>query len=152
MSSAKSRLSEALREWIEVFINRSMRDTMHFRKECGLSMPQIGTLMKLHFRGACGVSEVGSYLGVTDAAASQMVERLVQLKFLERTEDPDDRRVKQLTLTAKGRSLIEKSLEARRRWLEVLVSTLSADEQAEITNALARLTQAARELEAAQPA
>jgi len=46
-------------------------------------------------------------------AAGQMVERLVQQGFLERTEDPYDRRTKQLTLTAKGRALAQKSIEAR---------------------------------------
>lgn len=151
MSPAKAKLSEALRDWIEIFINRSMHDTLQFRKESGLSMPQIGALMKLHYRGRCGVSEVGDHLGVTDAAASQMVERLVQLKYLERTEDPNDRRVKQLSLTSRGRGLIEKSLEARRRWLEALVATLSAGEQAEIAAAFVRLTQAARALDAVQP-
>jgi DNA-binding MarR family transcriptional regulator len=152
MSPAKTKLSEALREWIEVFIHRSMRDTIQFRKEFELSIPQIFTLMKLHYRGACGVSEVGNYLGITDAAASQMVDRLVQLKYLERAEDPDDRRVKQLTLTVRGRALVDKNLEARRRWLEDLVATLSAEEQADIAGALVRLTRAARELDPAPSA
>ncbi len=147
MAPARQKFSAILREWAEVFMNRSMRDTMQFWKECGLSMPQISTLMKLHYRGACGVTEVGSHLGVTNAAASQMVEKLVQLGYLVRAEDPADRRVKQLTLTVQGRALIQRSLEARRRWLENLVGTLTSKEQAHIAGALARLTQAARELE-----
>ncbi|MEK7311622.1 MAG: MarR family transcriptional regulator [Chloroflexota bacterium] len=147
MSPAKQKFSEALREWVEVFTNRSMRDTMQFWKESGLSMPHISTVMRLHYTGACGVSEVGSHLGVTNAAASQMVERLVQLGYLERAEDPNDRRVKQLTLTAKGNALIQKSLEARRRWLENLVEALTPKQQAEITSALVLLTEAARDVD-----
>ena len=87
-------------------------------------------------------------MSVTNAAASQMVDRLVQLGYLERAEDVNDRRMKQLTLTSKGRALIVKSLEARRRWLEDLVTALTPDQQAEIAEALALLTQAARELDA----
>jgi DNA-binding MarR family transcriptional regulator len=150
MSPAKQKFSEALREWVEVFTNRSMRDTMQFWKESGLSMPHISTVMRLHYTGACGVSEVGSHLGVTNAAASQMVERLVQLGYLERAEDPNDRRVKQLTLTAKGNALIQKSLEARRRWLENLVEALTPKQQAEITSALVLLTEAARDVDRPQ--
>ncbi len=147
MPPANQKFSEALRKWIEVFTNRSMRDTMQFWKESGLSMPQISTMMRLHYRGACGISEMGNHLGVTNAAASQMVDRLVHLGYLERTEDQTDRRVKQLTLTSKGNALIQKSLEARRRWLEDLVKALTPEQQAEIADALARLTKAARELD-----
>jgi len=150
MPPAKQKFSEALRKWIEVFTNRSMRDTMQFWKESGLSMPQISTMMRLHYRGACGISEMGNHLGVTNAAASQMVDRLVHLGYLERTEDQTDRRVKQLTLTSKGNALIQKSLEARRRWLENLVEALTPKQQAEITSALVLLTEAARDVDRPQ--
>ena len=147
MSNAKLPVSEALDEWVEVFMNRSMRDSMRFWKESGLTMPQISTMMKLRYHGTCSVSDVGSYLRVTSAAASQMIENLVQDGYLGRTEHPDDRRTKQLKLTARGRALIKKSLDARRRWLSDLVQTLSPVEQAEIAAALAHLTRAARELD-----
>ena len=150
MPPAKQKFSEALRKWIEVFTNRSMRDTMQFWKESGLSMPQISTLIRLHYRGACGISEMGNHLGVTNAAASQIVDRLVHLGYLERTEDQTDRRMKQLTLTSKGNALIQKSLEARRRWLEDLVKALTPEQQAEIADALARLTETAQELDHVQ--
>lgn len=136
-----------LREWAEVFMNRSMRDSIQVWKDSGISMPQITTLMRLHYHGACGISEVGSHLGVTNAAASQMVEKLVQQGLLERAEDPDDRRAKQLTLTPKGRALIQKSLEARRRWLEELVTALTPEQQKAVITTLPYLTRAARRLE-----
>ena len=63
-------------------------------EETGLSFSQINILMRLLHGGNTGVSEVGSQLGVTNAAASQAVDRLVQLGLIERTEDPDDRRAK----------------------------------------------------------
>lgn len=150
MPSAKPKFSDALREWVEVFMNRSMRDSIQFWKESGLTMPHIATLMRLYHKGACGVSGVGSHLGVTNAAASQMVDRLVHLGLVARAEDPNDRRGKQLTLTSKGRALVQKSLDARRRWLEDLVAALTHEQQAEIADALARLTEAARELEQPQ--
>jgi DNA-binding MarR family transcriptional regulator len=140
-------LTEVVREWSEIFMRRSMRETIQFWKESGLTMPQISTLMRLHHHGACGVSRVGSELGVTNAAASQMVEKLVQLGLLERAEDPADRRAKQLTLTPKGRALIQRSVEARRRWLEGLITALTPEQQKAIITALPYLTEAARALE-----
>ena len=139
--------AEVLREWAEVFMNRSMRDSIQVWKDSGLSMPYITTLMRLHYHGACGISEVGHHLSVTNAAASQMADKLVQQGLVERAEDPNDRRAKQLTLTPRGRALVQKSLEARRRWLEELVTALTPEQQAVIITALPYLTQAARRLE-----
>ncbi|MBM4424456.1 MAG: MarR family transcriptional regulator [Chloroflexi bacterium] len=151
MLTTKQKFADALREWVEVFMRRSMRETVQFWKDAGLSMPQISAMMRLHHHGACGVSEVGAHLGVTNAAASQMVDRLVQLGYLERAEDPNDRRAKQLTLTAKGRALVQKSIEARRRWLDELGAVLTAEQQTEIADALGSLTAAARDLDKAKP-
>jgi len=145
--SANQQLSAALREWAELFMRRSMRDFIHFIKETGLSTTQLNTLMRLYYHDACPVSEIGDHLGITNAATSQMVQRLVEQGLLERSEDPTDRRVKQLTLTAEGRALIDQGIEARRRWLEDLTTALPAEQQANIITALADLTSAARRLD-----
>lgn len=145
--SANQQFSAALREWAELFMRRSMRDFIHFIKETGLSTTQLNTLMRLYYHDACPVSEIGDHLGITNAATSQMVQRLVEQGLLERSEDPTDRRVKQLTLTAEGRALIDQGIEARRRWLEDLTTALPAEQQANIITALADLTSAARRLD-----
>jgi DNA-binding MarR family transcriptional regulator len=76
-----------------------------------------------------------------------MINRLVQLELLQRSEDPLDRRNKSLALTDKGYALIGKSIEARRRWLQNLTNTLTPDQQEAIASALTTLTQAAQTLE-----
>jgi DNA-binding MarR family transcriptional regulator len=141
------RFSEVLREWAEVFMRRSMGDIVQLSKQSGLSMSQLGALFRLHRSGYCGVSNIGDHLGVTHAAASQMVDRLVQQGLLERAEDLDDRRVKKNTLSPKGRKLVEESIEARRRWAEQLTDKLTVEEQESISAALVTLTAAARSLE-----
>lgn len=146
MSTSKQ-LAAALRDWGDVFMRRSMHETIRFWKESALSMPQISVLMHLHHRGACGVSEVGAYLSVTNAAASQMVDKLVQMKLLARAEAEHDRRAKHLTLTPKGEAFIQKAIEARRRWLEQLVDALTPEQQKAVSAALPYLTEAARQLE-----
>ena len=146
--SLSKQFAEAVREWAEVFGRRSMREALQFWRKSELTMPQVSTLMRLHHEGTCGVSEVGSHLGVTNAAASQMVEKLVQQGLLERAEDPHDRRAKQLTLTPKGRALIQKGAAAHHRWMDDLPRVLTSEQQAAIAAALDCLTEAARNLEA----
>jgi DNA-binding MarR family transcriptional regulator len=110
-------------------------------------MGQTSVLFHLHHGSSCGVSDIGELLGVTNPAASQMVHRMVILGLIERTEDPDDRRAKQLQLTANGRLIVKESIEARRRWMEQLTYTLTSEEQTLIINALNILVDAARDLE-----
>jgi MarR family 2-MHQ and catechol resistance regulon transcriptional repressor len=136
-------LTEVIREWSEVFMQRSMRDFKRFMNETGLSFSQINILMRLVHKGSTGVSEIGEQLGVTNAAASQAVDRLVGLELIERTEDPDDRRAKRLALTQKGRTLIEQGIEARSKWIESLMDVLTSEQQNMIITALTLLSETA---------
>jgi DNA-binding MarR family transcriptional regulator len=141
MSPTKAVLTEVIREWSEVFMHRSMRDFKRFMNATGLSFSQISILMRLVHGGNAGVSEIGGQLGVTNAAASQAVDRLVQLGLIERTEDPKDRRAKRLALTQKGRALVEKGVRARSQWIESLTDALTPEQQNVIVSALTLLTE-----------
>ena len=144
MSPTKVLLTEGIREWSEVFMHRSGRDFRRFMEETDLSFSQLSVLIRLYHGGISGISEIGSQLGVTKAAASQAVDRLVQLGLIERTEDPVDRRAKRLALTQKGRTLIEKGIEARSKWIEGLTDALTHEQQDMIVAALTLLTEGAR--------
>ncbi len=136
----------ALHQWGDVFMRRSMRNIFKFAKDSGLSMSQIGALTHI-YRGSGGVSDIGSDLGVTSAAASQMLDRLVQLGIILRTEDPRDRRVKQIELTPKGHSILEESFRVRDSWLADLTEVLSAEEKEQILAGLKILIEKTRQLE-----
>jgi DNA-binding MarR family transcriptional regulator len=136
--------TEVIREWSEVFMHRSMRDFRRFMGETGLSFSQINILMRLFHRLSTSVSEIGEQLGVTNAAASQAVDRMVGLGLIERTEDPDDRRAKRLVLTKKGRTLIKQGIDARSKWIEGLTDALTPEQQNMIISALTLLTEAAQ--------
>ena len=137
-------LTDVIREWSEVFMQRSMHDFKRFMDMTGLSFSQINILMRLFHDKGTGVSEIGDQLGVTNAAASQAVDRLVVLGLIERTEDPDDRRAKRLALTQKGRALIEQGIEARSKWIEGVMDVLTPEQQNMIISALTLLNEAAR--------
>ena len=143
MSTTKE-LTEIIREWSEVFMRRSGRDFKRFMDETGLSFSQLNVLMRLFHGGNSGVSEIGEQMGVTSAAASQAIDRLVLQDLIERTEDPKDRRAKRLALTPKGRTLIERGIEARSQWVEGLTEALTPEQQSMTISALTLLTEAAR--------
>ncbi len=139
-------ISKSLRQWVDLFMHQSMRGWNRFVKESGLTMAQLGVLMQLHYKRQVGISDVGERFGVSPAAASQLVEKLVQADFVERAEDPADRRVKLIQLSPSGKKLIEAGLAERYRWMDGITSGLSAQEKAKVEEALQILTEAARRL------
>ena len=142
-----TQITQPLRAWMDVFMHRSMRGWNQFAKSTGLSMPQFSILMQLHYKGACGMSAISERFDVSAAAASQLVDKLVQAGYIERTEDPSDRRAKLLKLSANGAKLVETGIQERYRWMDELTSRLSAAEQTKISEALILLTEAARQME-----
>ncbi len=142
-----TQITQPLREWMDVFMHRSMRGWTHFAKSTGLSMPQFSILMQLHYKGACGMSEISERFDVSAAAASQLVDKLVQAGYIERTEDPHDRRAKLLKLSTNGAKLVDNGIQERYRWMDELTTKLSAAEQTRISEALSILTEAARQMD-----
>ena len=142
-------LSKALRSWMDVSTHYSMRGWAHHAKATGLSMPQFSILMQLFYRGNSGISEISERFEITSAAASQHVDNLVQAGLIERTEDPRDRRAKQIQLSPKGKALIESGMSERYRWMDALMETLEEKDRQKIAEALVILTEAARKLDQA---
>lgn len=145
--TSPSQLIHTMRQFMDIAVHYSMRASGHFMKAKGLSTPQFSILMQLHHRGVCGMSQVSEQFGTTPAAASQLVDKLVQSGLIHREEDPNDRRAKSLKLTEKGKKLILQGMEERYRWVEPLAEALTAEERAKVNEALDILTKAAREME-----
>jgi DNA-binding MarR family transcriptional regulator len=136
-----------LHQWIEVFMRRSTRNFIRYARKSGLSMSQLGAMFHLQRMGSTGVTGLGDHLGVSNAAVSQMLERLVQQGLILRSENPTDRRVKQIVLTDKGLQIYQESIRARQSWLDDLTEVLSTDEKEQITEALNILIDKANQLE-----
>ena len=145
--TATALFSQSLRAWMETFTHRSMRDWARFVKASGFSMPQFFLLMHVHRHAQCGMSDLSAYLDITPAAASQLVDKLVQAGLLIRAEDPHDRRARQLALTEAGRELIEKGVTERYRWVEGVEEALSIEQKKKVTEALEILDEMMERLE-----
>ena len=144
--TSSPQIIQTIRQFMDIAMHHSMRERSHFAKALGLSMPQFGILMQLHYRGNCGVSDISNWFDITNAAASQLVDKLVQSRLVQREEDPHDRRAKLLNLTEKGQELIQQSIQERYRWVDQLAEKLTAEERAKVSEALDIMTQAAKEL------
>jgi DNA-binding MarR family transcriptional regulator len=146
MTSSSDQFSDVLHVWVKVFMRRNGQDYKHFMDESGLSFSQVNTLMRLHFAGQADISDISEQMGITNAAASQLVEQMVRVGLLDRTADPIDRRIKRLALTPKGHALAEKLVDMRRKWVEQFTDSLTSRQREAISNALQVMTDAARNI------
>jgi DNA-binding MarR family transcriptional regulator len=144
---AADQFTATLHEWVAVFMRHSMRNFIGYARENSLSMSQVNALFHIHRKGGCSVTEVAENLGVTNAAASQMLERLVQQDLILRTEHPTDRRTKQLVLAQKGIQTVQGGIQARQGWLDDLVALLSAPEKEQMDAVLKILIEKTKQLE-----
>ena len=140
-------LVQSLHELFGLLRRHFMGHFSSYARDNGLTMAQFGTMLQIHHRGACGVSDIGSELGVTNSAASQMLDRLVQLQLITRVEDTIDRRVKQIDLTDKGRQILQGSHQNNHSWLEALAHSMTIEEQEQVRRSLLLLIEKARQIE-----
>jgi DNA-binding MarR family transcriptional regulator len=83
----------------------------------------------IHGARCTNIQCLADHLGVTKAAVSQMVDRLVESDLLSRKEDPIDRRSKVICLSKTGESLVQKAFLTRRRWVPDLTASLTDIQQ-----------------------
>ncbi|MGH2992181.1 MAG: MarR family winged helix-turn-helix transcriptional regulator [Solirubrobacterales bacterium] len=107
--------------------------------ETGLSFIQfkaLTTLARDEQDEHSSVKLVAERLGVSVPSASRAVDELVKRGLASRVEDPEDRRVRRVSLTASGRALGDQVMAARVAGLERFVATLSATERRKLDAAL----------------
>jgi DNA-binding MarR family transcriptional regulator len=105
-----------------------------------LTVSQLKILKLLDLTEAQNVGDVAAFLGVSDAAASKAVDRLVRRKYLRRTEARQDRRSSDLSLAAAGRRVLSQYEEEKDRKLAAMFRDLDPEELQQTTLFLERLT------------
>jgi MarR family transcriptional regulator, organic hydroperoxide resistance regulator len=86
------------------------------------------------------VTDVAEFLGVTNAAASRAIERLVQRGLVNRTISREDRRAVDLSLTPQSRELLERFTETRNTELLKLLADYPEDKLKRLTELLDELS------------
>ena len=89
----------------------------------------------------------GRHADPVPAASQLLLVRLVQEGLVVPSEDPNHRRLRQITLSTQGKVVLQEGLQARQKWLEDLVKLMSPDEQEKVIAALNIILEKAHQLE-----
>jgi len=131
--------NQTLHLWSEAAMHTSMQAFRQYNRTSGLSFSQVTTLFRIYHHGPASVNDLAEHLGVTKAAVSQLLDKLVADDLILRLEDARDRRSKQILLTDKGRDSVRASMQARHAWIDELADALTPQDKAAIQPALERL-------------
>jgi MarR family 2-MHQ and catechol resistance regulon transcriptional repressor len=110
----------------------------------GLCASDFGLLEALLHKGPLPVNVVGKKLLLTTGSISSAVDRLARRGLLRRKDHPQDRRVRLVELTARGRRLIRPAFARHAADLEGIVGVLTPGERALLVALLRKLGQAAQ--------
>ena len=112
-------------------VARTLADVEHT-----VTVPQLRVLVTLHGSGSRNVTSIADVLGVNPSNATRTCGQLVAAGLVRRRTDPSDRRAASVTLTPRGRALVDSLMDARRRIFDDLVEQLPADATRELAAAL----------------
>lgn len=139
--------NEILKEFTSLIGTLGQRQFAQYMYSNGLSHPQMMTIGRLYRHGGVGISEMSAHMGTTDAAASQLIDRLVNQGFVERNECAADRRKKEVVLTAKGRAVIDSLNEQSDHLVDAILEQVPQEKLPLITDALTVIIEAAHRVE-----
>lgn len=71
-----------------------------------LSFSQVAALHIIDREGFININDISNKLNLSVSASSRMIDELVKKEFVERKEDPKNRRVKILTLSPNGENFM----------------------------------------------
>jgi MarR family 2-MHQ and catechol resistance regulon transcriptional repressor len=107
--------------------------------DTGLCDSDFRVLEALLHKGPLPVNTVGPKVHLTPGSISVAVDRLHAKGLVSRVESPDDRRVRVVALTAKGRALITRIFREHADVIERVAEVLSEKERAQLTDGLRKI-------------
>jgi MarR family 2-MHQ and catechol resistance regulon transcriptional repressor len=107
--------------------------------ETGLGLSDFGVLELLLHEGPLPVNTIGPIVDLTPGSISIAVDRLVGKGLVTRVESAEDRRVRIVALTSRGKELIVSAFRKHSAQMKRVLSELSAEELRSLEVALKRL-------------
>jgi len=121
-------------------VNDLMEEQLRSVADGAVTFSQLKLLKMVSLTEDYSVSHVAQFLGVSAAAASRAVDRLVRRGFINRTPAEDDRRAVRLSLTDAGADLLWKYDRAASRALAQAFGDLEGDQIRQVGQLLDRLS------------
>lgn len=109
--------ADKINELMPVIIKEFARRQVNELYKGKITLPQFLILEFLHRKDESKMTALAHFVGVTTAAITGIVNRLVRDGFVVRENQPEDRRIIKIKLTSKGAELVKKVNAHRRQMI-----------------------------------
>ncbi len=110
-----------------------------------VSLTQLRVLVIVAARGPLDLTALAEVMGVHSSSATRACDRLVGHDLLDRRHNPGDRRQVMLSLTPKGRRLVESIIRRRRAAIEQIVRQMPTAQRRALAPAMRNFARAGGE-------
>jgi DNA-binding MarR family transcriptional regulator len=113
-----------------------------------VTLPQFRVLVLLSTFGPTRMSTLAEHMGALPSTFSRSIDRMVAGGWVQRASSPDSRREVIIELTPTGRALVDDVTERRRQGISLVLSTVTPERQAAMTDAFQAFADAAGDVPA----
>lgn len=139
MAIGVAEFADRLGEVIPVVMKEFSRRQVDELSRGLITLPQFLLLEHLERHGLSTMTALARYMGVTTAAMTGSVERLVRQGYIVRASDANDRRIIKVRATPKAASMVGKIAQARRQMILKTFSRISAHDRQEYLRILLKV-------------
>ena len=127
-NETRQQLTEHFIDLVE-FLTRVLHvEALEEWRSIDMTIPQIKTMVLLQSVHRVRMGGIANYLGSTLSASTSIVDRLVDKGLVDRTSDPDDRRVVVCQLTESGYETINRFWQIESFTIDPIVQRLDSDQ------------------------
>lgn len=135
LSEFADRMNEVMPLIIKGFARRQANELYRGK----ITLPQFLILDFLSKNNESKMKDLAHFMGVTTAAMTGIVDRLVKYDYAMRVFDPQDRRIIKIRLLAKGLNLVKKINQQRHRMIIKIFGRITAKERQDYLKILMRI-------------
>jgi MarR family transcriptional regulator, organic hydroperoxide resistance regulator len=128
---------------VEIFyeVSRSIREKMAFSCEAAqLTVLQLQALILIHKKEILSMGDLANEFKISLPTSTVLSDKLAILNLIKRFESKNDRRIVNVSLTEKGKSLLKKAMKQRHLKINKLLGYLSLGDRNELLRILNNLS------------
>ena len=120
-------------------IRRKLLRTALINLDLDISPVHFGIMKQLQEAGTLHVAEIGERLQIARPQMTHLLDKLAELKIIERHTDKTDRRMINIVLTDKGKNTLEEHTSGIRKAMRETLSVLTDKELDDLSDSLRKL-------------
>jgi DNA-binding MarR family transcriptional regulator len=133
----RHRAGDALRRLVDLTSHRSGA-VLALMNDAAITLPQLLLMSRIEQLGSGSLATIRDESSASVPALSQMIDRLVRQGWLDRAEDPADRRRKSIRIKPQGRDLLRNVETARSADFALGLNAVSKELRAQLATVLER--------------